>query len=167
MSLKRQIVTLFLSFNALFHLSNQTKTDSVEVMISLSRFLCLKHVSIAEDNTEKKVNIVKMFSKNDQIVKIMKGYIDNDNLIARFIEDDIETYKTVRKGVLIFDDFITLEEAAKKLKPHINQEVYFLDSTSLNLYETFQINNISTFAKLGHLNKSLEQFVWGNDVNQK
>lgn len=127
-------------------------------------------MSIVEDIKENQVVIFKWFSKNDLMIKTKRYYtkdLENDHVITRFQEDNHGTYKNVKKGLLIFDDYSALEKSESILKFQINQELYLLDSTSLNLYETFEVNNIRTMSKLAFLNKSLEQFAWEKDVNPR
>ena len=92
-------------------------------------------------------------------------------VISQFNDDNSEVIKkmskSIEKGLIMFDDTVSLKEAASSLTFEINQEVYFFDKSSLELYESYDINNVKIVQKLGHLEKSLSHSCWDEGMQQR
>ena len=117
--------------------------------------------------------MAKKFSKQDISVVTNNdfNYMNKKTVISEFNDDNSETIKkmskSIEKGLIMFDDKVSLMKAASSLIFEINQEVYFFDKSTLKLYETYEINNVTTIKKLGYLEKSLSHFCWDEGVQQR
>ena len=117
--------------------------------------------------------MAKKFSKQDISVVTNNdfNYMNKKTVISEFNDDNSETIKkmskSIEKGLIMFDDKVSLMKAASSLIFEINQEVYFFDKSSLELYESYDINNVKIVQKLGHLEKSLSHSCWDEGMQQR
>lgn len=168
-------ILLFLnSFWTLLYHSEEC--NNVDVMSTLPKIFDIRQPTIAVYFKENQVQMLKSFSNQDTLAKTKENYDQvsaDDEVIALFKEDDeSEAVNNVgnifKKGILIFENNLTLHKTAEKVDFGINQEIYLLDGNSFELYETYKINNIKIVSKLGYLSKSVKgKFIWEIGVNPR
>lgn len=151
----------------MFNVSEQIENDSIEAIMHLTKEFQLKQLTFVEPLRQNQVTILKKFSSNDFMIKTKDNYdqiFAHDTLIANLKEDYMEVFKeegaNFKKGLMIFQDSLSLEKAASKLNLEINQEIYLLDLSSLVMYETYEINKVRTTKKLGYVSKINDSFAW-------
>ena len=133
----------------------------------------IKHPTIIEYSRESCVKMAKKFSKNDISIVTNNNFINNIKkvVISEVNYSNLEVIskmrKSIQKGLLTFDDKSLLEKTVSKLTFEINQEVYFFDKSSFELFEVYDINSIKTIRKLGYLNKEFNNFFWDENVQQR
>ena len=145
-------------------------------MSTLPKIFDIRQPTIAVYFKENQVQMLKSFSNQDTLAKTKENYDQvsaDDEVIALFKEDDeSEAVNNVgnifKKGILIFENNLTLHKTAEKVDFGINQEIYLLDCNSFELYETYKINNIKIVSKLGYLSTSVKgKFIWEIGVNPR
>ena len=168
-------IPLFLNlfWTLLYH---SEECNNVDVMSILPKIFDIRQPTIAVYFKENQVQMLKSFSNQDTLAKTKEDYDQvsaGDEVIALFKEDnESEAVKNVgnifKKGILIFENNLTLHKTADELDFGINQEIYLFDCNSFELYETYKINNIKTVSKLGYLSTSVEgKFIWEIGVNPR
>ena len=149
--------------------------NKVDVMSTLSKIFVIRQPTIAVYFKENQVKMLKSFSNQNTMAKTKENYdqVSADEVIALFKEgDENEVFKNdgniFKKGILIFENNLTLHKTAEKLDFGINQEIYLFDCNSFELYETYKINNIKTVSKLRSVSTSVEgKFIWEIGVNPR
>ena len=148
--------------------------NNVDVMSTLPKIFDIKQPTIAVYFKENQVQMLKSFSNQDTLAKTKASYgqVSADNEIIALFNDDDESIKDIgnifKKGILIFENNLTLHKTAKELDLGINQEIYLFDCSSFELYETYNINNIKIVSRLGYLSESEERnMIWEKGVNPR
>ena len=76
---------------------------------------------------------------------------------------ELNYLKPYQSRIITILDNLLHEEVLKKLELEINQEIYFLNSLTNEIFESYVINGIRIKRKLGNLTKS--EFHWDTGIN--
>ena len=133
-------ILLFLNlfWTLLYH---SEECNNVDVMSILPKIFDIRQPTIAVYFKENQVQMLKSFSNQDTLAKTKEDYDQvsaGDEVIALFKEgDENEVFKNdgniFKKGILIFENNLTLHNTADKLNFGINQEIYLFDCNSFEL----------------------------------
>ena len=157
----------------MFNILGNVDSESKDFLFPLMKQFDFKQPNIIESSKESYVKMAKQLSKKDISVVTKNDFINKKkkNVISDFNDENNEVIKkmskTIEKGLLMFEDKETLQKVASNLKFEINQEVYFFDKSSFELYESYEINHVKTVKKLGYLKKSFNHFSWDKGVQQR
>ena len=69
----------------------------------------------------------------------------------------------MENGLIILDN-ITIKEMKETLEIQINQEIYFLNENTNEVFELYEINNVKVFRTIGVIEENL-QFMWKENPN--
>ena len=159
--------------NLLITLPRYLNCEPEDSIVTLLRLFDQKKATIIDTSKENQVAISKRVFKNDIFCVTKKDFIGiEDEFVLHIFRENIfpdnfsKLSKSLRKGIIIFNDATTFEMAASKLTFGIDQEVYLYDETLSELYEIYEINNVRMKNKLGVV-KNKTQFIWSKDIIQK
>ena len=165
---------LIAMINFLFAIPESVDSESRDYLFPLIKQFDLKLPIIIGSSKESHVKMAKQFSKNGISIVTKNNFISKEKnvVISDFDNNDDDNAirklsKYMQKGLLMFEDQTKLMNTANKISFEINQEVYFFDKTSYELYEGYQVNNLKIIKKLGHLEKSFSHFSWDEGVQQR
>ena len=170
-------IPLFLIlFCTLVYHSEECK--NIDVVSTLPKNFDIKQPTIAVYFKENQVKILKSFSNQGTMAKTKENLDQvsaDDEVIALFNDDDIDKSEAIKnvgnifkKGILFFENNLTLHKTSEKLDFGINQEIYLFDCDTFELYETYTINDNKKVSKLGSLSTSVEgNFMWELGVNPR
>ena len=159
--------------NLLITLPRYLNCAPEDSIVTLLKLFDQKKTTIIDTSKENQVTLFKRVFKNDIFCVTKKDFVSiEDEFVLHifkeniFSEDFNKLSKSLRKGIIIFNNPTTFEMAARKLTFRIDQEVYLYDESLSELYEIYEINNVMMKNKLGVV-KNVKQFIWSKDIIQK
>jgi hypothetical protein len=136
--------------------------DETIIIQALNHFEMTNPYIIQSDGTIglKKIKIYKELFKVNQtaLVSSINRNVtittNSNGLCSRLIliKDNIninDHFESSKCPTLVYAPTEVIQILLENLQLQINQEVYFLESSSLEVFETFEVNNIKTLMKLG------------------
>jgi hypothetical protein len=153
----------FICLSLLISASEPFMLDTHFIQHVLGHFKIVNPIIVTTNLTKTaKLKLIKLFSTNDQRTKIVNFeaktiFLEDHGLCSKLLLVHDVTKINITKFlvgttcpvlVLITTDGI-IEAVLSEVHIDINQKVYFLSSTTNQVFETYNVNNIRIIRKLG------------------
>ena len=138
----------------------------------------IKNPVIVKDRTSRDVQFLKEMFQKDHTTQLFRsiksGSKNRHNHMLLFVnpEKDInvinqqlEYLMDKRMHAVIISTGITFDKLYKTLVIEIDQSIFFFREDSLEIFETYNINNHRIQRKLGEINPKNNNFTWEKQVN--
>ena len=171
LSLNVPFIILILTF--CFHISIQS-----DLLFPITKEFHIKHITIIKDERFDDARIMKLAFESAQFINICKDLkkvpstidVTSHMLIHINPENNFERdlqYLLKKQQIMVM--LISHDEQFQKiynnLELEINHQVFLLNESSQEIYETYIVNNQHIRRKLGHIEKSINEFIWTENVN--
>ena len=151
-------------------------------ILTIVKALDLKNPCIVEASTSlQQIKFVKVFSNDNQIVSVTKFlrkieettsdviiFLNND-VISQIKDKTLSPKAFDSKTVIIISDDKGFQNIEGLLLLDINQKVYFYSTTTFEVSESYQINEVTIKRNLGSIKKQngVYIFLWNDSIAHK
>ena len=173
MTIKEIFVFIILCLNTGIFAVQMKNSNMVEdVMILLNEFQ-IKHPTIL--TSSRNTNLLrKLFSEDNSIKAVTKINLElskSYQSILIFVDSILNLHdlqavmNELKFALIIFQNDSLFDDAYQSLEIEINKKIYFYNTPSQELFESYKINNREIKQKLGNVDQIAKMFVWEDGIN--
>ena len=150
--------------------------DKVEDINLVIQGFQLKNPVILKPKVGFETKIMKHMSHQMQYLKIVRDleFIQHESVLNLLIDLEDQYHfpyqtetltKMVSQTIIIVDD-IHFESIMRDLKVEIDKKLFVVKRSSLEVFETYYINEITVQQNLGRLGRNRHEMIWNNNTKK-